>query len=150
MVLSDHVGIPHESQPDLLTEAEQLFAQPKPGSQGERQTETRCRRIVHSEEEQQQKEGAVNLARFNGLDVSGPLFAGAGRTPFGFSRTFIPPSGRPPLAGCAAERRPPFLRFSPDDQKSFMRIYVEHRLLKSEYHLRQSTNLGRRNHLGSS
>jgi ParB family chromosome partitioning protein len=30
IVLSDHVGIPHESQPDLLTEAEQLFAPPKP------------------------------------------------------------------------------------------------------------------------
>lgn len=29
LVLSDHIGIPHESQPDLLTEAEQVFA-PKP------------------------------------------------------------------------------------------------------------------------
>jgi len=29
LVLSDHVGIPHESQPDLLSEAEQVFA-PKP------------------------------------------------------------------------------------------------------------------------
>ncbi len=30
MVLSDHVGIPHESQLDLLTEAEQVFAPKKP------------------------------------------------------------------------------------------------------------------------
>jgi ParB family chromosome partitioning protein len=30
LVLSDHVGIPHESQPDLLTEAEQVFAPRKP------------------------------------------------------------------------------------------------------------------------
>jgi ParB family chromosome partitioning protein len=30
LVLSDHIGIPHESQPDLLTEAEQVFAQKKP------------------------------------------------------------------------------------------------------------------------
>jgi ParB family chromosome partitioning protein len=30
LVLSDHVGIPHESQPDLLTEAEQVFAPKKP------------------------------------------------------------------------------------------------------------------------
>jgi ParB family chromosome partitioning protein len=30
IVLSDHVGIPHESQPDLLTEAEQVFAPNKP------------------------------------------------------------------------------------------------------------------------
>ena len=29
LVLSDHVGIPHESQPDLLTEAEQVFAPKK-------------------------------------------------------------------------------------------------------------------------
>ena len=30
LVLSDHVGIPHESQPDLLSEAEQVFAPKKP------------------------------------------------------------------------------------------------------------------------
>ena len=30
LVLSDQVGIPHESQPDLLTEAEQVFAPKKP------------------------------------------------------------------------------------------------------------------------
>ena len=30
LVLSDHVGIPHEHQPDLLTEAEQVFAPKKP------------------------------------------------------------------------------------------------------------------------
>lgn len=30
IVLSDHIGIPHESQPDLLTEAEQVFAPKKP------------------------------------------------------------------------------------------------------------------------
>jgi len=30
LVLSDHVGIPHESQPDLLAEAEQAFAPKKP------------------------------------------------------------------------------------------------------------------------
>ncbi len=30
LVLSEHVGIPHESQPDLLTEAEQVFAPKKP------------------------------------------------------------------------------------------------------------------------
>lgn len=30
IVLSDHVGIPHESQPDVLTEAEQVFAPAKP------------------------------------------------------------------------------------------------------------------------
>ncbi len=30
LVLSDHLGIPHESQPDLLTEAEQVFAPKKP------------------------------------------------------------------------------------------------------------------------
>ena len=30
LVLSDHVGIPHESQPDLLTEAEDVFAPKKP------------------------------------------------------------------------------------------------------------------------
>ena len=30
LVLSDHTGIPHESQPDLLTEAEQVFAPKKP------------------------------------------------------------------------------------------------------------------------
>jgi len=30
LVLSDHVGIPHESQPDLLAEAEQVFATKKP------------------------------------------------------------------------------------------------------------------------
>ncbi len=30
LVLSDHVGIPHESQPDLLNEAEQVFAPKKP------------------------------------------------------------------------------------------------------------------------
>jgi len=30
LVLSDHVDIPHESQPDLLTEAEQVFAPKKP------------------------------------------------------------------------------------------------------------------------
>jgi ParB family chromosome partitioning protein len=30
LVLSDHVGIPHESQPDLLTEAEQVFTPKKP------------------------------------------------------------------------------------------------------------------------
>ncbi|MEZ2346475.1 ParB/RepB/Spo0J family partition protein [Terriglobus sp. RCC_193] len=30
LVLSDHVGIPHESQPDLLAEAEQVFAPKKP------------------------------------------------------------------------------------------------------------------------
>ena len=30
LVLSDHVGIPHESQSDLLTEAEQVFAPKKP------------------------------------------------------------------------------------------------------------------------
>ena len=30
LVLSDHVGIPHESQPDLLTEADQVFAPKKP------------------------------------------------------------------------------------------------------------------------
>ena len=30
LVLSDHIGIPHESQPDLLTEAEQVFAPKKP------------------------------------------------------------------------------------------------------------------------
>jgi ParB family chromosome partitioning protein len=30
LVLSDHVGIPHESQPDLLTGAEQVFAAKKP------------------------------------------------------------------------------------------------------------------------
>ena len=30
LVLFDHIGIPHESQPDLLTEAEQVFAPKKP------------------------------------------------------------------------------------------------------------------------
>jgi ParB family transcriptional regulator, chromosome partitioning protein len=30
LVLSDHIGIPHESQPDLLSEAEQVFAPKKP------------------------------------------------------------------------------------------------------------------------
>ncbi len=30
LVLSDHVGIPHESQPDLLTDAEEVFAPKKP------------------------------------------------------------------------------------------------------------------------
>jgi ParB family chromosome partitioning protein len=30
LVLSDHLGIPHESQPDLLTEAEQVFAPKEP------------------------------------------------------------------------------------------------------------------------
>ena len=30
LVLSDHIGIPHESQPDLLAEAEQVFAAKKP------------------------------------------------------------------------------------------------------------------------
>jgi ParB family chromosome partitioning protein len=30
LVLSDHVGIPHESQPDLLTGAEQVFVPTKP------------------------------------------------------------------------------------------------------------------------
>jgi ParB family chromosome partitioning protein len=30
LVLSDHIGIPQESQPDLLTEAEQVFAPKKP------------------------------------------------------------------------------------------------------------------------
>ena len=30
LVLSDHVAIPHESQPDLLTDAEQVFAPKKP------------------------------------------------------------------------------------------------------------------------
>lgn len=30
IVLSDHVGIPHESQPDVLTEAEQVFTPKKP------------------------------------------------------------------------------------------------------------------------
>ena len=30
LVLSDHIGIPHEGQPDLLTEAEQVFAPKKP------------------------------------------------------------------------------------------------------------------------
>jgi ParB family transcriptional regulator, chromosome partitioning protein len=30
LVLSDHIGIPHESQPDLLAEAEQVFAPKKP------------------------------------------------------------------------------------------------------------------------
>ena len=30
LVLSDHIGIPHETQPDLLTEAEQVFAPKKP------------------------------------------------------------------------------------------------------------------------
>jgi hypothetical protein len=30
LVLSDHVGIPHESQPDLLTEAEDVFAPKRP------------------------------------------------------------------------------------------------------------------------
>jgi hypothetical protein len=30
LVLSDHVAIPHESQPDLLTEAEQAFVSKKP------------------------------------------------------------------------------------------------------------------------
>ena len=30
LVLSDHIGIPHESQPDLLTEAEQVFSPKKP------------------------------------------------------------------------------------------------------------------------
>ena len=29
LVLSDHIGIPHESQPDLLTETEQVFAPKK-------------------------------------------------------------------------------------------------------------------------
>jgi ParB family chromosome partitioning protein len=29
LVLTDHIGIPHESQPDLLTEAEQIFATKK-------------------------------------------------------------------------------------------------------------------------
>jgi ParB family chromosome partitioning protein len=32
LVLSDHVGIPHESQPDLLTEAEQIFVPKKPNT----------------------------------------------------------------------------------------------------------------------
>jgi len=36
----------------------------------------------------------------------------AGRTRFGFSRTLIP-LNRPPLAGCAAGRRSPFLHLSP-------------------------------------
>jgi len=30
LVLSDHIGIPQESQPDLLAEAEQVFAPKKP------------------------------------------------------------------------------------------------------------------------
>ena len=30
LVLSDHIGIPHEYQPDLLTEAEEVFATKKP------------------------------------------------------------------------------------------------------------------------
>jgi len=30
LVLSDHIGIPHESQPDLLTESEQVFVPMKP------------------------------------------------------------------------------------------------------------------------
>jgi ParB family transcriptional regulator, chromosome partitioning protein len=30
LVLSDHIGIPHENQPDLLTEAEQVFTPKKP------------------------------------------------------------------------------------------------------------------------
>jgi ParB family chromosome partitioning protein len=30
LVLSDHIGIPHENQPDLLTEVEQVFAPKKP------------------------------------------------------------------------------------------------------------------------
>ena len=37
LVLSDHAGIPQESQPDLLAEAEQVFVPRKPkGSQGKR------------------------------------------------------------------------------------------------------------------
>jgi ParB family chromosome partitioning protein len=34
LVLSDHVGIPHESQPDLLAEAEEVFAPKKPKAVG--------------------------------------------------------------------------------------------------------------------
>ena len=30
IVLSDHIGIPHENQPDFLTEAEQVFTPKKP------------------------------------------------------------------------------------------------------------------------
>jgi ParB family chromosome partitioning protein len=30
LLLSDHIGISHKSQPDLLTEAEQVFAPKKP------------------------------------------------------------------------------------------------------------------------
>ena len=30
LVLSDHVGVPHESEPDLLTQAESTFTKPKP------------------------------------------------------------------------------------------------------------------------
>ena len=33
IVLSDHIGIPHESQTDLLSEAEQVFAPKKPKSE---------------------------------------------------------------------------------------------------------------------
>lgn len=32
LVISDHVGIPHENQPDLLAEAEQVFAPKKPNA----------------------------------------------------------------------------------------------------------------------
>ncbi len=35
VVLSDHIGIPHKSQPDLLTESEQVFASKKPKAKSE-------------------------------------------------------------------------------------------------------------------
>lgn len=70
------------------------------GSEGEGQTAVGCGCGVNCEEEHKQEESCLNSTPHSmAPDTSGAfLFAGAGRTRFGFSRTCIPLALRPPLA----------------------------------------------------
>ena len=94
LVLSDQVGIPHENQPDLLTEAEHVFATKKPKvvkAEGrEFQQAEASNRQEFTKEGSSPKESSLNPSIL-APDSSGAVLClnrprnCAGRHPFGFS-----------------------------------------------------------------
>jgi len=112
IVLSDHVGIQHESEPDLLTEAENVFAPKKPNAVKPKKSSTKkgkaCSRQACSRQSNR-KEGCDSQESRLVPAFLWPRFArdafrlaqSAGRDPSGFSQTSYRLVSRPSLVGYA-------------------------------------------------
>lgn len=107
IVLADHIGIPRENTPDLLIEAEQVFAPKKPKVVKPRSTPAKSLNPLSSNRQRRKTPPSGRLPSFN----LRPRFTGAafrlakkrqGEPAWVSPCTLIPLFIRPPLSGCAA------------------------------------------------